>query len=499
MKKLKVTDVFTPNTSSPTKSKVSRGALMKTLNDEVSKGGAFVFVQGVTKLGKTTLVRDAVCEPDEDCDSGVDLHFWFESQNLRGGPDDLWKALAAQLRHPIEKALATKETNTSKWGWIGSLGFVRSSVGNDHAYSFEKSEVQAVDLPHAIPEALKELRNSGLSIAIVLDDFHFIEDEGVRTEILQALKPVADKKVTILVVTLPYRDNFYVVTTSNIGGRSVVLEVPTWCPDDLAEIADTGFRELKVFATAEVTHQLALNSFGSPQIMQGLCLELCWNNTVRKEQDALTKLRLPTKTDDLYKKLNDENAKSWLERIGRGAKTRGRKRKFYEIYEDGNPITLDIYTLVLHALKNLGPQSRTTLNELKVEIGRLRQVEPPSVNRMNLGQALSAMSLLALKDMQATLKEVDESKIKYEDELTATDEIHPEDIFEDSAARSVPQPVFEWNKNEATSPINILDPLLLYTLKWHWLDVFEVLRAENSGTDAEHLVEEGTVNAALSA
>lgn len=492
MKKLKATDVFTPNTSSPKLSKVYRESLKSTLNDEVSKGGAFVFVQGVTKLGKTTLVRDAVIVPDEDGDTGVDLCFWFESQNLRGGADVLWKALAAQLRHPIEKALASKESNTSKWGWLASLGFIRGSIGNDHAFSYEKSEVQAVDLPHAIPEALKVLRDAGQSIAIVLDDFHFIEDEAVRTEILQALKPVADKKVTVIVVTLPYRDNFYVVTTSNIGGRSAVLDVPVWSRDELAEIADTGFRELTVFASEPDIFRLADNSFGSPQIMQGLCLELCWLNSIRKKQDSITQLKIPSLEEELFKKIEDENAKNWLERIGRGAKTRGKKRKFYDITVQGSSMKLDGYTLVLQALKNLGPQPRTTLVSLKSEIALLRGVQLSVINKMNLGQVLDAMSLLALKDMQAKLKEVDD--FNSPDDISVEGMLKEEDIFEDSDAKSVPQPVFEWKKNEATAPINILDPLLLYTIRWHWIDVLTALKAENASTEEkEKAPEEASV------
>lgn len=484
--------MFTPNTSSPKLSKVYRATLESTLSDEVSKGGAFIFVQGVTKLGKTTLVRDAVSVPDEDGDTGVDLCFWFESQNLRGGADVLWKALAAQLRYPIEEALASKETNTSRWSWLASLGFIRGGVANDHAFTYEKSEVQAVDLPHAIPEALNVLRDAGQSIAIALDDFHFIEDEAIRTEILQALKPVADKKVTVIVVTLPYRDNFYVVTTSNIGGRSVVLDVPIWDPKELAEIADTGFRKLTVFANEEDIYRLADNSFGSPQIMQGLCLQLCWINAVRKEQETITKLTVPRREEELFKRLDDENAKNWLERIGRGAKTRGKKRKFYDITVQGSPMKLDGYTLVLHALKNLGPQPRTTLASLKAEIAVLRGEELPVINKMNLGQVLEAMSLLALKDMQAKLKEVDESNAS--DDALSEGVLKEEDIFEDSDAKSVPQPVFEWKKNEATGPINILDPLLLYTIRWHWLDVLTALKAENAGGADEESMEAESFN-----
>lgn len=467
---LKTTEVFTPNTSSPRLSKVSRVALEEHLADKVDEGGMYIFVQGVTKLGKTTLVRGAVKE--------LDSHFWFDAQNLREGTAALWSALASQLRHPIEEAMKSTNTDTSKWSFLGSLGFpgitVGTRAGGSHASGWEKSRIITNDLPHAIPAALAALRESGKSAAIVLDDFHFIDDQEVRTQILQALKPVADKGVTIIVVTLPYRDNFQAFTTSNIGGRSAVLEIPTWTEEELSEIAETGFAQLSVWAENADISLLAANSFGSPQIMQNLCLQLCRQiNQIRQAQSALTKLELPSDSERLFKLVSDQNALNWLKHLGRGLNTRGKKRRIYSIKDDGQKMGLDGYTLVLHALRKLGPQPRTPLAVLKAELAKLREVDISVISRMNLSQILTPMSLLALNDMQAKLKEVDE----------AQEHLEADDIFADSQRLEVPQPVFEWSDQEGAKPINILDPLLLFTLRWHWPDVLEALKSERGDSE----------------
>lgn len=455
---LKTTDVFTPNTSSPKLSKVDRTEIEDKLADSLDEGGRYIFVQGVTKLGKTTLVRSAVQE--------VDRSFWFDSQNLRGGAEALWAALASQLRQPIEEAFTSHKTDTSKWNFLGSIGFFALNGGGEHALGWAKSRVIAVDLPHTVPEALQALREAGESIAIVLDDFHFIDDQQTRMEILQALKPVADRGVTIIVVTLPYRDNFQAFTKSNIGGRSGVLEIPSWSPKELSEIAETGFKELNVWADDATVVLLAENSFGSPQVMQSLCLLLCRNiNGYRKRQEELTKLHMPATPEEVFKRIHDQNALNWLKHLAGGPTPRGKRRKGYPI--DGG-MELDAYTLILHSLRNLGPKPRTTLTELKTEIGQLRGVSPTEVTKMNLNQILRPMTLLALMDMQAKLKEVDESQM----------DLGVEDIFDGTELPEVPQPVFEWSKDETSSPINILDPLLLYTLRWHWPDVLAALSVE---------------------
>lgn len=474
---LKTTAVFTPNTSSPKLSKVARTKLDKTLSDCLDEGGMYVFVQGVTKLGKTTLVASAVQQDSGSHEeTGVDQYIWFDSQNLRGGAPALWAALASQLRQPFEEALATTKTDTSKWSFLGSLGFFTSTAGGEHSYAYDKSRVIAVDLPHAIPAALKQIVDSGKSVAIVLDDFHFIGDEATRMEILQALKPVADKGVTIIVVTLPYRDNFTAFQKSNIGGRNLILEIPTWTVPELAEIAHTGFKELNFFAKEEDIRLLAENSFGSPQIMQSLCLLVCRTiNEYRYGQDQLTTLKFPEIPEDIFKRLSDHNALLWLRHLGTGAATRGKTRAEHPIFYDNRSISLDGYKLVLHALRNLGPQDKTTLAELKSEIARLRGVTLSVVSKMNLHQVLTPMTVLALADTEAKLKEIDESKAQFE----------LEDVFQDADVPQVPQPVFEWNPKQVESPISILDPLLLYALKWHWPEVLDALLKERQKVSTE--------------
>lgn len=458
---LKTSDVFTPNTSSPKLSKVSRSELEEELQDYIEERGKYVFVHGATKLGKTTLVKGAVRE--------LDLFFWFDAQNLRGGSKDLWSALASALRQPVEEAMSSSKSDKSKWSFISTLGFFTSNAAGEHTKGSNNEKTFAIDLAHEIPRVFEALIEDGKSVALVLDDFHFIEDEATRSEILQALKPVADKGVSIIIVTLPYRNNAAAITTSNLSGRTKTVKMPLWSISELSEIANTGFTELNVSATAQDVHLLATNSFGSPQIMQELCLQVCRKiNHIRTKQEDHVTLQMPPNAADLFKLVSDETAKSWLHHIGRGLKTRGKKRKNYDL-PDGP--TVDGYALILHALRSLGPQPTTTINQLRTEIAKLRKVELQAVTSMNLEDKLRGMSMLAAVDMKEALKEVDED----------AGPVQVSDIFEGgSTAKAVPQPVFEWLEDESAKPINILDPLLVFTLRWHWDDVRRAVAAEQT-------------------
>ncbi|WDF35287.1 ATP-binding protein (plasmid) [Arthrobacter agilis] len=457
---VRTTDVFTPGTSSPTLSKALRQEQEQELDDYIEERGKFIFVHGATKVGKTTIVEGAVKK--------LDLSIWFNSQNLRQGPADLWSGLASALKQPVEEALSNDKSDKSKWNFIGSLGFLSNHAGGEHVVGSSRSQTFSIELSHKIPQVLELLAADGHKVALVLDDFHFIENEQTRADILQALKPVGNKGVSTIVITLPFRDDSRPITAANLSGRTEYLPMPLWSLDELKSIADTGFASLNVFATEDDTTLLAQNSFGSPQIMQDLCLQLCRKfNNVREKQSGITQLEMPANPADLYTRILDDTALRWLGRIGAGLKPRGVSRKTYEL-KDGPPV--DGYLLILHTLRTLGPKPSTTISEFRAGVAKSLGIDIQKVPSLNLDEKLRNMSTLAAVDMRASLKEVDDEAAK----------LSPADIFSEKDIITVPQPVFEWDEKAAAKPINILDPLLSFTLYWHWDAVLKLVAEQQS-------------------
>lgn len=225
MDTLRATEVFTPNRSSPKLSLVSRAAIEEEIGDYLDEGGRFICLQGVTKLGKTTIADTAAKK--------IDLVFNFDSQNLRGGARDLWSGLAAMLRQPVEEEESRSSSDTAKWSFQGLLGFFNASAGGEHSKSKGKTFTYTNDLPKAVIDAVAGLAEKRKSMVVVLDDFHFIEAESVRIEILQALKSIANRSVSVLLVTLPERDFSRIFTKANLVGRNATVEIPLWREDEL--------------------------------------------------------------------------------------------------------------------------------------------------------------------------------------------------------------------------------------------------------------------------
>lgn len=467
MKVIKATEVFTPNTSSPPLSMVKRSEIELEIDDYLDEGGKFVCLQGVTKLGKTTIAETAAAK--------IDHIFSFDCQNLTKGAPALWSGLASELKQPVQKAMNDSKADTSKWSFWASLGFVSSTAGGEHAVSSGNSTTIEYDLPKAVKSAFEALAELGESIVVVLDDFHFIMDEKDRVEILKALKSVANKSVSVLLVTLPERDNSRIFTEANLPGRNATVEIPLWSEDELIEIAYTGFKELNLWAEKKTISELALNSFGSPQIMHTLSLALCRNvNSIRENQPALTKLNAPSDLERFYGARVDTNAEKWLKQLAFGKGTRGKERSLYPSSEEGSAQVFDGYTVCLQALRNLGPKPVTKYVDLGNEIGKILGLNAQQVSKMQLKGTLKNMNELANAEMSVALNRLVQN-------------------LEDPEAGNVPQPFFEWGQSETDQPIKILDPVFLYALKWHWSAVLKSVdvkrqdasKDEDTGVDGE--------------
>lgn len=437
---LKATDVFTPNRSSPKLTLVNRDEIEEEIDDYLDEGGRFVCLQGVTKLGKTTIADTAAQK--------IDLVFKMDSQNLRGGAKDLWSGLATMLRQPVEEAESRATSDTAKWSFQGLLGFFAALAGGEHSNTREKTFTYTNDLPQAIIKAVSGLEKERKSMVVVLDDFHFIEDESVRVEILQALKSIANHSVSVLLVTLPERDFSRIFTKANLVGRNATVEIPLWTVEELKGIAEKGFKELNVTADDETISVLARNSFGSPQIMQALSLNLCRSvNKVRVKQANFVELAPPSESKDFYSKAVDPSSKKWLVKLASGKKTKGTERNIYP--SRVHSVNFDGYTVCLQALKNLGPKAITTYDELKSEVGRLLNLDAAEVRKMKLHGPLANMTHIASQEMSESLTAVSQNGLPL----------------------PIPQPFFEWGRSETDQPIKILDPVLLFAIEWHWEEV----------------------------
>jgi len=453
-------DVFTP-AKFPTVTDVNREMLSKSLDRLLRRGGYYIPVMGTTKLGKTTLVSGALKK--------LDYSIFLRGQSLTEGSESLWPRLAAELEIPVSKEKGTVSGDKSTWGFFGKFSAalatlakaeVGAQFGGEHMSQNSTSSSVLLDAESEVIKALGLLTKSRMKVAIAIDDFHFITDVEKRRSIVRALRPIAGAGVSVILITLPNRGTDPAFQGTNIGGRQESITVGTWDEADLKEIATLGFRALNVKASNGVIDRLVSESFGSPHIMQQLCLNLCEDiNDVYEAAPPHSHVTLhqPTTWDAFFKSVKDEDAASWLTTLGLGPKKKRDKRTKYEV----QGLRVDGYQLLLLAIKDLGVPTSIPFDDVKTKISEMLIFDATQVNKMNLEAKANNMHVLAHKEMDSKLTSFKalEAQVE-EDEDSYTEE-------EIDLAGDIPQPVFEFSKSTPIPMLNVLDPLLAYTLKWH--------------------------------
>src|SRR5262249_21614130 len=106
---------------------------------------------------------------------------------------------------------------------------------------------------------------------VFVDDFHYIE-RNVQDQIGKQIKAAAEKGIRICTASVPHRSDDVVRSNPELRGRVTAIDMSYWTTDELEQIAFRGFRELNVDLAPAVVRALANEAFGSPQLMQAICL-----------------------------------------------------------------------------------------------------------------------------------------------------------------------------------------------------------------------------------
>jgi hypothetical protein len=448
MSKLQTSDVFTPGkntTYTYVERKHDNDAAAK-LRTYIRSGGHLVSMVGPTKMGKTVLAQREAPQA-----------FTIQGHAIRE-VDDFWVRLASWLDIPTENSHTKVTGDKSKWGFRSRLGFfgaaeVGADAGGEHSKQTGTTSSTSINADQAALDAVKTIRAGDGKITIIIDDFHFIP-RVVRKALVQALKPLAYEGATIILITLPHRRAETTDLVSDMGGRTKTVEVKPWEPADLAAIAALGLPHLHLEDPLLLGPKLAAASYGSPQIMQQLCLELVETvNGFLEERDEPTPLNEPSDWPSFYRELSDEHAIKWVQRFIGGPPVRGQKRRKH-LLTDGREF--DGYQVIIAALKELGPPLGLTTPELSTQIDRM--LKDSKAVDVTVGNKLAQMSVLASRPLMAKLKEAE------------TEDAAPASLFEgidEDPASGAPQPVFEYVPDAVGETIHIHEPYVAYTIRWH--------------------------------
>lgn len=352
--------------------------------------------------------------------------------------------------------------------WIPAVANLATEVkgGGEKSNTNSNSSSFEVDAESAVKEALAIIRDNSRKVVIIIDDFHFVVDENTRRSIILALRPLLDIGVVAILSTILGGRLDPAFHNTNAGGRRQKLVVTPWKVDELEKIATQGFNALQLWVDPELIRDLAEQSFGSPQIMQLLLLNLARkvNNYRERDQDGpMDQINPPANREDFFRSINDDEASEWFGRLAAGPNPRKARRR--RTYPTIPPVELDGYQLILQTLHELGSPTELKLSDLKNRVSEKLNLDAKELNKIALEQKARNLGLIASRDTTDALNKTQDSG----EQETSDDEVADEEAVsaELIAREAIPQPVFEVKGKDSQASIAILDPLLSYMIKWH--------------------------------
>lgn len=413
---MRAVDIFTPG-KTPTVTFVDEHLKKNEglLRDALEQGGMLISLSGPSKSGKTVFVKTVL---------GPDYVIAVTGAGVRS-PDELWDRVFHVIGTPIPKTLSQSQQDSSKVGGTGKVeGGIIIAKGEVSA-SIERGNTSGTDVSSDLATSrlgllIKELANTGMFLFI--DDFHYMSRD-VQEEVARQIKDAIASGVQIISASVPYRSEDVLRANPDLRGRVVGIDFDYWDVDTLQKIGELGCDALNISSDPQFLRSLASEAAGSPQLMQALCLNACFESGLRERTAATVAIRY---SDTLFKSVCNRTAHSTdysgtMERLREGPKTRGTDRIQYRL-ADGS--VGDVYTILLRALAMDPPNLHFRYAELGARIERVCEAQTP------VGSSVTGSC------------------------------VHVAHIANDGQERDI----MEWHAEEDV--LHIRDPYLLFFMRW---------------------------------
>lgn len=342
---MRATDVFTPN-KLPEVTFIDDHLKGKAqyLGDSLQAGPGVISLSGPSKSGKTvfiekTLGRDRLLQVTG---AGID------------SPKKLWDRVFDLIGTPSK---VTEASASNKTGAVGvkaetSIPLLAKADVSATATRGMTETTTEEHVPDYLNLLIKELGNT--EFVVFIDDFHYISRD-VQMQISQQIKEAVRGGVTFVCASVPYHSDDVLRGNADLRGRIFSIDFDYWNVEELHKIATLGFAALNVQVTAAVIGALADESAGSPQLMQSLCLNLCFEGDFREASphpisfngDLGFVEKICTRT------AASADYSSTVAKMKDGPKTRGMSRTAHAL-SDGS--IRDVYPIILFAIASNPPE-----------------------------------------------------------------------------------------------------------------------------------------------
>lgn len=342
---MRVFDVFTP-TGVPTSTYVDRGHLdlEAQLRNAIRTPGMIASLSGPSKSGKTVLMRKVIDQ---------DLLISISGAALKD-PNFLWDRVLNWMEAPSQTVSGSThavEVEADVKGSVRVPFVAKGEAGAKGSYAYDRSSERTY-IRAGIDQVVKEI--GGSDFVVFIDDFHYMPKE-IQTDVARQLKEAAERGVNICTASVPHRADDVVRGNAELRGRVQNIDFKYWSVEETRKIAEQGFSTLGVEIPSSALTSMAEEAFGSPQLMQQICLQTCLRIGIDEVESPTRKI--PLSSSELKRAFEQASTttdfSSLLEALHNGPKQRGTNRNQFA-FSDGSKG--DVYRCILLGLRENPPR-----------------------------------------------------------------------------------------------------------------------------------------------
>jgi hypothetical protein len=390
--------VFTPN-GFPQYTFVDRTIepVESALRMALSSDRFVISLSGPSKSGKTVLLQKHV---DKD-----NLIVIYGASIKQAG--DLWRIALSWMGSPITRETSSAVTNSggASVNAEAQAGVIlaRGSLGGEARFDRAVGETTTITEAHdGLTQVSREI--AGSDYVIFVDDFHYIPD-SVQRDVAKEIKAGLEAGIKFCVASVPHRSDDVFRSNHELRGRSTSIDLKYWNTSDLETIAKKGFQELNVEIDPAFITKLAQEALGSPQLMQNLCLCLCFTLKITEPRSILERVDVTDEDVILATEIcsTTVNYQSLLEALHAGPRQRGRDRNYFTF---SDRTTGDVYRAILLAIKADPGQLSFTYDDMVRRVRNVTVGEGPTGG--SVSSALEQMDAIAEKYPPKALEWIDD-------------------------------------------------------------------------------------------
>lgn len=329
------------------------------LSDTLETGAMLISISGPSKSGKTVFIEKCLGRTNLITVTGAGVNT----------PSDLWMRvfdmIGTEMPASIVRTSGTAGTVGGKGAVEGNAFVAKGTAEVSATRTSSDSEATSASLASDCLQLLiKELGETNL--VVFIDDFHYIPSD-VQKELAQQIKEAIRNGVRFVCASVPYHADDVIRSNPDLRGRVFSIDFEYWGTETLKKIAYKGYAELNIDYRASAIDGLVSEAAGSPQLMQYLCLNSCFELGVREKADTAVEFPHDLRLHEniCRRTVQSTDYGSVIELMKEGPKTRGSDRNVYITRFGWNG---DVYRLLVKALSLDPPKLTFRYNALNERI-----------------------------------------------------------------------------------------------------------------------------------